>query len=279
MRTRFSVVLVVFINVLILVFTVLIALTSQVRAEHDHDEKKVKLRLLTEPWVPVSFEGNGVAKGFAVELVDQLQFFVGTQIKPEVLPWARAISIAKTTPNVLLFATSINDERRKLFDFVGPILTSRISLFARSDDDIEVNSIEALSGLGLIGVYRETIGESLLKGAGVTDLMVASFPEHSAKQLIRGRIRLWCQAELAVESLLDKINIERNKVKAVLVIADIDLYLAFSNGTSREVITTWAKALTVFKASDQFSVLHHEYFGTLAVPEHVEIIWRDKFTE
>ncbi|AQS39519.1 amino acid ABC transporter substrate-binding protein, PAAT family [Shewanella psychrophila] len=273
MRPRFPE-RVIFLNLLIVMSVVLIGFIQQVRAEHD--EEKTKLRLLTESWVPVSFEEAGVAKGYSVELVNQLQFFIGTHVKPEVLPWARALSIAEATPNVLLFATSINEERKKQFDFVGPILTSRISLFARSDDALEIKSIEGISEFGAIGVYRGTIGESLLKRAGVTDLLVASFPEHSAKQLMRGRIRLWCQAELAVESLLAKINVDRSKVKPVLVIADIDLYLAFSKGTPQKVIRVWAEALTAFKASGRFALLHHEYFDDLPVSEQVDIIWRDR---
>lgn len=49
-----------------------------------------ELRLLTEEWAPISYQEEGIAKGYAVELVQALidEFSLGGQI--EVLPWARA---------------------------------------------------------------------------------------------------------------------------------------------------------------------------------------------
>lgn len=234
-----------------------------------------ELRLITEPWAPVSYEEKGVAKGFAVELVHQLQHFVGSNEPIEVMPWARAISIAEKSPNVLLFATSINEARRKKFHFVGPILSSNVSLFALVEDEIQINSVEELKTIGTIGVYRGTIGEVLLNQAGVSNLQLASFPEHSAKQLFKGRIRLWCQADVAVASLLEKVGKQSLGVKPVFSLDKIVLYLAFSKGSNKQVIELWAKALTVFKKSGKFKLLHAKYFGDIpvSVSDSVEILW------
>ncbi|NRD73186.1 ABC transporter substrate-binding protein [Shewanella sp. VB17] len=235
-----------------------------------------ELRLLTEQWVPVSYEKNGVNTGFAVELVNQLQIIIGSEQKVEVLPWARAMSIANSTPNVMLFATSINKARRKSFDFVGPIITSNISLYAKANDNIELNDVSQLKTAGHIGAYRGSIGASMLKELGLDQLLISSFPTQSAKQLLRGRIRLWCQADIAVNSLLDEIGSNLDAIKPVLVISEISLYLAFSKGTQLSVIETWDNALTEYKRSGKFRRLYFLWFGELPVPETAKLIRREK---
>ncbi len=262
------------------VMSLLLLLSYDIRAAQTKtDANSSGLRLITEPWAPVSFEEGGVAKGFAVELVEQLQPFVGKEQEIEVMPWARAISIAERKPNVLLFATSITESRRKKFHFVGPILSSKISLFALIEDEVEINSIERLKTIGAIGVYRDTIGETLLKKAGVSNIQLASFPEHSAKQLFKGRVRFWCQADVdvAVASLLEKIGEQSLSVKPVFVLDEILLYLAFSKGTNKQVIEHWAEALTAYKASGEFRLLYTQYFADIqtsySVSDSVEILW------
>ncbi|QPG59273.2 transporter substrate-binding domain-containing protein [Shewanella eurypsychrophilus] len=266
----------VFILKTLIVTGVFILSSYDIRADQTVTSlSSTELRLITEPWAPVSYEERGVAKGFAVELVHQLQHFVGSNENIEVMPWARAISIAEKTPKVLLFATSINEARRAKFHFVGPILSSNVSLFALTEDEIQINSVEDLKSIGTIGVYRGTIGEALLKQAGVLNLQLASFPEHSVKQLFKGRIRLWCQADVAVASLLEKVGKQSLGVKSVFSFDKIVLYLAFSKGSNKQVIEHWAKALTVFKRSGKFKRLHAKYFGdiSVSVSDSVEILW------
>ncbi len=244
------------------------------RAVAEQDE--AQLRLITEPWAPVSYEDNGIAKGFAVDLVNQLQASMGTHYPVEVLPWARGFSIASSTPNVMLFATSVDEERRKQFDFVGPILTSNISLYTKAEDTIEINSIEEVKRAGLIGAYRGSLGEGVLRRAGVDQLLIASFPLQNAKQLMRGRVRFWCQADIAVTSLLSEIGIKPERVKPVFLLSEIDLYLAFSKGTSDSVITRWRDALISYRESGLYSELYHQWFGELSEPGEVKIIWRER---
>jgi len=91
-------------------------------------------------------------------LVNQRQALMGTDFRVEVLPWARGFSVASSTQNVMLFATSVDEERRQQFAFVGPILTSKISLYTRAEDTIKIDSIEELKSAGLIGVYHGSLG-------------------------------------------------------------------------------------------------------------------------
>jgi len=231
------------------------------------------VRLVTEAWPPMSFEQDGVPTGFGVELVNMLQVSLGQQQSIEVLPWARAYSIASTTSNVLLFATSISDERESHFDFIGPIATSKITLYARANDTISINQLSDVNAAGIVGVYRESVGAQLLQQQGVNALLVASFPQQSAKQLLFSRVRLWCQADLAVKHILEEVGAKESAIKPVYTLAEIRLYLAFSKGTPAETVQRWQAELEKRKESGEFARLYQKWFGTLPPPLENQIFW------
>ncbi|MCG9697734.1 ABC transporter substrate-binding protein [Shewanella sp. Isolate11] len=230
------------------------------------------LRILTEEWAPISFQDHGVPQGYGVKLVQQLAHQLDVDADIEVLPWARAYSIASSEPNVMLFPMSDNAERSRLFDFVGPIATATINIYAHADDDVEIEDLSQLDELGSVGVYRGAIGQSMLTDAGVKHLTVASMPQHSAKQLLHKRIRFWCQADLAVVSLLDDVSAGVEQIKPVYELAKIDLYLAFSKGTDPKVVRQWHNALQQLESQGELARLFEAWIPDDYEPNEIEHI-------
>ncbi|QYJ87952.1 transporter substrate-binding domain-containing protein [Shewanella mesophila] len=222
----------------------------------------------------MSFQEQGVAKGYGVELVELLAKRLNVDANIEVLPWARAYSIAASHPDVMLFATSLNDERRKQFDFIGPIATSRIYIYAKASDDVQLDDILQVDQLGSVGVYRGSIGESILMQVGVKHLTVASFPQQSAKQLMHGRIRFWCQADLSVSQLLNEVSMAESMVKPVFELSKIDLYLGFSKGTSPQVVNQWYEALKKLQSEGGLAKLYQVWFHHSNAPTQIHFIER-----
>ncbi|CAM4033458.1 substrate-binding periplasmic protein [Shewanella aquimarina] len=230
------------------------------------------LRMLTEEWAPMSYQEQGLPMGYGVSLVRRLASELGEEANIEVLPWARAFAIAEGQANVLLFATSRNEQRSRNFDFVGPIATTSISIYAKAEDRVTPTSVAELDALGSVGVYRGSLGESILMRQGVEHLTVASFPQQSARQLQHDRIRFWCQADLAVARLLDEVNMGLDEVHPVLELAQVDLYLAFSKGTDPERVLRWHDALAKLQASGEMARLYHEWFPKLTPPHRIELL-------
>lgn len=208
-----------------------------------------------------------------MELANQLQARIGQQEKIEILPWARAYAIANSAPNILLFATSISDEREAHFDFIGPIATSKITLYAKAEDPISIKQLADVSAAGIVGVYRESVGAQLLQQQGVTSLLVASFPQQSAKQLLFSRVRFWCQADLAVKHILEEVGARLEDVRPVYVVSEVNLYLAFSKGTSTDIVQRWQAELEKLKESGDFTRLYQKWFGALPPPLQHQIFW------
>lgn len=93
------------------------------------------LRLLTEEWAPMSYEQDGLPHGYMIELVNLLktEFTLPPSQNIEILPWARGYAIAQSSSDVMLFATSINDERLQMFDFVDYGDNKYLSLYSADD--------------------------------------------------------------------------------------------------------------------------------------------------
>lgn len=173
----------------------------------------------------------------------------------------------------MLFATSISDEQEAHFDFIGPIATSKITLYTKAEDPISIKQLADVSAAGIVGVYRESVGAQLLKQQGVTSLLVASFPQQSAKQLLFSRVRFWCQADLAVKHILEEVGARLEDVRPVYVVSEVNLYLAFSKGTSADMVQRWQAELEKLKESGDFTRLYQKWFGALPPPLQHQIFW------
>ncbi|WP_420789428.1 substrate-binding periplasmic protein [Shewanella algae] len=232
---------------------------------------------MTEAWPPMSYEYQGRTDGYAVALVKALNYKVtAADDEPviEILPWARAINMATHHANILLFATSIDEQRRQQFDFVGPIAETRIQLYARMDDDFTPADLSQAVAAGNIALYRNSPAQILLKSVPDEQLLISGFPQYSARQLLHKRVRYWCQADIAVQGVLRQLGQTQAAVRPVLELAHLRLYLAFSGGTAPERVEAWHKALLALQKTGEFDALYQKWFGTEPSLRQAEVLWR-----
>lgn len=233
-----------------------------------------QLRLLTEPLPPLSYMEQSRMTGFSVELVERLKPKVEVSADIEMLPWARAFNIASHTPNVMLFSTALRDSRRSQFDFVGPIATARIMLYKLTSDEALPTDITEASKLGSLGVYRGSPAERILKQAGVQNFEVSSYPLQSLRQLLAGRVRFWCQVDLTVGRLLTQAGTSEQALTPLAELERIELYLAFSRGTSKEMVERWQQALMAYQEEGGFAELYEYWFRLPPESDRSHILWR-----
>lgn len=82
------------------------------------------LRLLTEDGnPPFSFTKDGKVEGLGIEIVDEIQRRLGSNVPTEVYPWPRAYKMLQETPNTAHYFTTRTAEREALFKWVGPTTT------------------------------------------------------------------------------------------------------------------------------------------------------------
>lgn len=75
---------------------------------------------------PVSFSDGGRATGLVVEVAREIQRRVGSDDPIDIVPWARANSVAGVEPNVVVLSIVRTAERERTLRFVGPIFQTEM---------------------------------------------------------------------------------------------------------------------------------------------------------
>lgn len=93
------------------------------------------LVVYTENYPPFSFTNtDGIVAGGATANVRQILDVAGVDYTIRLLPWARAMRMAKSDSNALIFSLVRTPKREERFDWLAPLAESGFYLQARADD-------------------------------------------------------------------------------------------------------------------------------------------------
>lgn len=66
------------------------------------------LTLVTEEFAPYSYRDHGKVSGYATEVLEAALTHAGLAYSVQIYPWARALQMAGTRPNVLIYSIGAN---------------------------------------------------------------------------------------------------------------------------------------------------------------------------
>jgi len=222
-----------------------------------------QLTYITESYPPYNFESKGESKGIAVDLlmaatkistasssVPSLQFF----------PWPRAYKMAQDGPNVVLFSTTRTKQREKIFNWVGPITSTRIVLIAKKSNAIIINHSSDIAK-HLIGAITDDIGDQLVQEAGVKSSAIehVSTAKSLVKMLATDRIKLWAYEENVARWFIKESGFDNSQFESVYTLKEGDLYFAFSKDINKKTLDLLQDSINEVKASGEFSAIKANY--------------------
>lgn len=235
-----------------LIFFTLIMLlsTTSLRAQTLDD-----LILITEEYPPFNFTEEGTTQGIATDLLIEMLKQIGAgQTREDIglLPWARGYSIALSTEDVLLFSTTRTAAREDLFKWVGPIIRSKIVLFARKDRKINLSNIEDINQKKLrVGVVLNDVGEQILLKLGVKRKQIYRYNKgvHLVDMLQKGRIDLLAYGKLATRWNLKSLGFDPNDFETIHALQQAEYYYALNRKIDDRIVTQLQSALDQLKKS------------------------------
>ncbi|WP_407923602.1 substrate-binding periplasmic protein [Chromobacterium paludis] len=219
----------------------------------------------------MSFEENGQVKGMAVDLVGQIQQRLGAEQPVRLLPWARAYNFLLTRPNVLLFVMGRTPEREKLMTMIGPVATAAINLYCRKGEGDALRRLGDKLRLQPLAAFRSSIFLTTAKRHGFLNIVESTDPVQSALLLHASRVAMWSEGDSVVNNVLRKAGLPAEEIELLLPLEKIDLYLAFSRGTSRATILEWEQALREMKRDGSFRKLYQRWLPGAPPPMQVEL--------
>ena len=113
-----------------------------------------ELTILTEDLPPFNYTENGKLTGATTMVVQEIIRRLGIVDPIEVVPWARGYQRLSNEPNVVLFTTAHTAERERLFHWVGPLYVSQMVFYARKNDPLRIDSLEAAKQVAAVATYR-----------------------------------------------------------------------------------------------------------------------------
>ncbi|WP_139171618.1 substrate-binding periplasmic protein [Modicisalibacter muralis] len=205
------------------------------------------LQLYTEELPPFNFTQHGKPTGKSVDIVHEIQRRLSHDAPIQFVPWTRGYQTALESANVGLFTTARTTEREGLFQWVGPIGHSRVHLYARSDANLTVTSLEDARQLGSIGTYEDDAGEQFLSDHGFTNLYGHRSPTAALRNLKAGRIQLWASAEENARVIIALSGHDANGFEPVYTLYEVAHYIAFSLDTPKKVVALWQQTLDAMR--------------------------------
>lgn len=164
--------------------------------------------LLTEEYPPFSYRDGKAMKGASIDQIDTMMAAAGIGYTVEMMPWARAYSLAQTTPMTCVFTTAHNAKRDPMFKWVEPLLIDNNILITKSGSGISTMDLEEAKKY-TIGTQREDYTETVLKEKGFAKLDVATDFNATLRKLLNGRIDMMPISEIYFDRLKTEQPLEK----------------------------------------------------------------------
>jgi polar amino acid transport system substrate-binding protein len=131
----------------------------------------------------------GEAAGLVPELVTELFRRAGASYRLSFLPLQRAMQQVRREPTSCVLLVERRQERDPYYSWIGPLLISRLGLYARAGDDLQLVSLEQARGLTILSHQGSGAGE-YLSSVGL-QVIKSNKESLNLTMLQHGRARLW----------------------------------------------------------------------------------------
>lgn len=146
----------------------------------------------------VQLSESGEARGLVPELVAELFRRAGASYQLSFLPLQRAMRQVQREPGSCVLLVERRQERDPYYSWIGPLLISRLGLYARAGDDLQLASLEQARGLSILSHQGSGAGE-YLSSVGL-QVINSNKEALNLSMLQRGRARLWATSATVVSS-------------------------------------------------------------------------------
>jgi polar amino acid transport system substrate-binding protein len=203
------------------------------------------IEVLTEENPPFNFQDRQGIGGISTEIIKEMGRRAGVTMSIRWTSWVRAYQGAIKNSNTCVYSTVRLPEREALFKWVGPIATNKWALFARSDFDKHINTIDDARSFRIGGVIQDA-NIMYLQSLGFTHLDLVGEDNLNVNKLAGGRIDLWITPYYKGIELIKRSG--QTNIHPILMVREVDYYLACNPGTSDDELEALSLALRTLNA-------------------------------
>ena len=224
-----------------------------------------ELQLYTEENPPLNFSRAGQADGLASAVVRELLRRTGDSASIRVVPWARGYRLAQGEANVGLFVAVRTPEREPLFHWVGPLLSTTTSFYARRGSGLRIASLEDASRVAGIAVPRDWYSHQFLQKEGFTNLVLQPKPHEVLRMTLYGRVPVLVYEDQLLPSLVAELGASMDDLKRLYGFMQSSSYIVFSKATDVQLVQRWQLALEQMADDGSLARLQQQWLPQPAV--------------
>jgi len=224
-----------------------------------------KISVVTEEMAPYNFtdEKDKQITGLSTEVVKEVLKRAKVDHEIKSFPWSRAYKMAQEDPDVAIYSIGRNEEREKMFKWVGVVAKRDVYLYKlKSRTDIKASKLEDLKPYNFGGI-RDGIRTMYLVKEGFKVEQVTD-DISNIKKLQAGRIDGIPSDDLALIALAKNSGVEFDSLEKLIKIDKLSggLSMAFSLKTSDETVEKCRVALDSMVKDGTFDAIaakwHHK---------------------
>ncbi|MGL4370952.1 MAG: substrate-binding periplasmic protein [Spirochaetota bacterium] len=224
------------------------------------------LSIYCEESPPYQISENGAPAGMTVEIVREIQKRTGNTDPIQMTSWNRAYTAALKEKNAVIFSMVKTDERKDLFQWVGPVADLSLAFYSKKGSQIRVKSHNDAKKVNSIGVYVNDVSDQYLTKLGYTNLVRSYDDLISLKNLIMGRIDLVSVGKSAYRKYAETAGVNPDDLEENFVFMRSSLYIVFSKSTPSKTVYAWKSALASMKKDGTFAAIYLKYFPGTTPP-------------
>ncbi|SEA04690.1 substrate-binding periplasmic protein [Alkalimonas amylolytica] len=198
------------------------------------------LKAVTTPMSPYQTLEEGVVSGSNTDWVRRLLTEAGVEAEFAIYPWARAYQLARSEPNVLIYAIARTRERESEFQWIGRIASFELAVLVKSGQLVSLrHSLSQQQRLSL-ALPRNHAAVPLLPDLphfGQLDVFYTASTDEALQLLMNGRVDAVVENPHLLPELLEPYQLTSDAVQVLLPVpgSRSDAYLAASKTTSTAV--------------------------------------------
>ena len=224
-----------------------------------------KLRVAYTDWFPYTYEENGAAAGFEIEIFDAVIKQMQLEAEYTQYPWKRCLmSLEHGQADVLISLLKTPEREGYTIYPETSISISKTMLFTTLDKTIEFSgSYQDLKGYTIGVIMGFSYGEAFDSADYLTKDEAADAPMLIAK-LLKGRDDVAVENQVVVKASALKMGVQDQLRFLEPPIHTQKLYAGFSKANGLESLCTeFSQALHAFKSTDAYAAILGKY-GILA---------------
>ena len=190
------------------------------------------IHFTTEDYPPYNFREGGAYHGVGYDQVVALMKSVKADYTVEMMPWARALSLAESETMYCVFTTAHIAERDQRFKWVEPLAIDRNVMIANKASGLKPRTVEEARQY-VVGTQRNDYTQDLLERNGFPKIDLAADLKLTFKKLMSGRIDLMPISEKYYEDLLA----EGNAIEALFVLSEQKFSVACNSNFPDALLT------------------------------------------